>query len=727
MKRILPLLLSLISGPVSFVYGADNTLPQPEEENGFVYFTAQQASADPAAKKVNLQGDVTITQHTQDGQERVAVGEDITLDQLNTTVSSVGPMTVTAEGGKLEGENLSVNYQTKDFYAQNTSTEYPPLRVLSAAELSSLDGTQRLKDAVLTCCNLEPPHYTITLGNVKVSPQKRIFGTNAVFRLDGFPVLWLPVYWRSLQSQKPWTTYVDFTQSNNTGFGLLTSTVFDEVLGFRPKINLDFYTKSGIGLGAELMAVETETLRGTAEAYYINDHSTKDEDYTVDGHPFQLQDTKRWGIRGGYWWEMYDSSDHFNNPGGALYQFQTQFRMVSDPYFNDDFFRGNPYIFTPDQETNFSLSRQSRRSTLRLSYLQQDIFDWQRGEFIAKERNLPQLEYTLMPFTDPLFGLSHRMEVNFNNTSLMEEAWQKEGNARWTTEKSIRLARNLTFLPSVFYDQHVTLEDKDYNDKTAWVGRIGTDLNLQTDTPLGTLDFGYQYTKRFSTGTLSTDSASPDHGEERNRLYIEDYFRPSFNTYVRLETGFSLSQYDQNGKVSWDHLKYRIDPILLEAGYNSPNGTVNLFVQNLYDVIEKNQALVAQTNFVIKGQQLGIGLTNYDTYQDPYSLYRTYSNRYTFTTYFGLRLPDATWSLDLGTDIQLQSGSWRAFNKLARFSKRFHDAIVELTVRDRNENLSFAFRINILCGTDAKNKQSQIQNQNQYWYPWRSANDLRDM
>ena len=103
MKRILPLLLLLINGPVAFVYGADNTLPPPEEENGFVYFTAQQASADPAAKKVNLQGDVTITQHTQDGQERIAVGEDITLDQLNTTVSSVGPMTVTAESGKLEG------------------------------------------------------------------------------------------------------------------------------------------------------------------------------------------------------------------------------------------------------------------------------------------------------------------------------------------------------------------------------------------------------------------------------------------------------------------------------------------------------------------------------------------------------------------------------------------------------------------------------------------------
>ena len=354
-----------------------------------------------------------------------------------------------------------------------------------------------------------------------------------------------------------------------------------------------------------------------------------------------------------------------------------------------------------------------------------DIFDWQRGEFIAKERNMPQLDYTLLPFKDPLVGLTHRMEVNFNNTSLLEEEWKKQGSARWTTEKSIRLAKGLTFLPSVFYDQHVSLDDDDYNDNTAWVGRVGTDLNLQTETPIGTLDFGYQYTKRFSTGTLRTDYDSLDQGEERNRLYLENYYRPTFNTYVRLTTGFNLVNHDGQ-KGSWDHLKHRVEPILLEAGYNSPNGKINLFAQNLYDLIEKNQAFIAQTNFIIKGQHLGIGLTNYDTYQDPYSLYQTFSNRYTFTTNFGLRLPDATWSLDLGTDFQIQSGDFDSFNKLVRFTKRFHDAITELTIRDRNDNLSFAFRISVLCGKDGR-KTQQETTQDNYWYPWREQNDLRDL
>ena len=426
MRKFLLLLWVISCG--AWIQAAQNQLPPPEGKEGFIYFTADEAAADPAAKKVNLKGNVEIVQQTKDGQIRTVHGEDITLDQINTSITSIGHMKVEGAGGVLEGDNVSVNYKTKDFYAENIQTEYPPMRVISAEEISSMNGTQKLKGATLTCCDNPDPHYTISLGNVKVSPEKRIFGTNAVFKLDGFPVMWLPVYWRSLESKKPWTTYVDFTQSNKVGVGILTSTVFNEIGGFRPKVNLDYYTKSGVGLGLEMMAVETETLRGTAEAYYINDHSDADQDYTVDGRPFQLQDTKRWGIRGGYWWEMYDSSDHFNNPDGALYQFQTQFRMVSDPYFNDAFFRGNPYIFTPDQETNFSLSRQSHKSTLRLSYTQMDIFDWKKGEFIAKKRNMPQLEYTLLPFKDPLLGLTHRMEVNFNNTSLMEKEWKKQGN-----------------------------------------------------------------------------------------------------------------------------------------------------------------------------------------------------------------------------------------------------------------------------------------------------------
>ena len=255
MKKLTALLIcSLLSGGLC---AQEQTLPQPPGQDGFIYFTSDTANLDPISKKVNLEGNVTIIQETKDKKRRVVKGESITLDQTNTVISSKGPMTVESSGATLNGENMSVNYTTKDYRAENVATEYPPLRVINAKEISSINGTETLRGATLTCCDNPNPHYTLSVGKLTVSPQKRVFGTNAVMRLDGFPIMYLPVFWRSLESKKPFTTHVDFSQSNKVGFGVLTSTVFDPVLGFRPKLNLDYYTKSGVGIGTELMAITT--------------------------------------------------------------------------------------------------------------------------------------------------------------------------------------------------------------------------------------------------------------------------------------------------------------------------------------------------------------------------------------------------------------------------------------------------------------------------------------
>ncbi len=719
MKRIIAFLFACILSCAA--YAQEKKLPAPPGEDGFVYFTADNANVDPVAKTVNLEGNVTIVQETKDKQRRVVTGESITLDQARTEISSVGPMTVKSSGATLQGENMSVNYTTKDYWAENITTEYPPLRVISAKEISSVGGKETLRDATLTCCDNPDPHYTLSVGKLTVSPKKRVFGTNAVMRLDGFPVMYLPVFWRSLKTEKPFATHVDFSQSNKVGFAILTSTVFDPVLGFRPKLNLDYYTKSGLGIGTEITAITTPTLQGSGEFYYIHDKAS----------PIELgkEEINRWGLRGGYWWEIADSSDQLNNETGSLYQLQTQFRMVSDPYFNDSFFRGNPYIFMPDQQTSLSVSRQTRHSTLRVNYDQQDIYNRNQNKFIAKTRTLPEIKYIMHPVN--FLGLANRIEANFSNTSYMEEEFRQSGNARWTGERAFRLARGLTITPAVFYDQTITFADPQYQDKDAWVGRIGTDFNVQTETFLGTTDFGYRFTKRLSTGTLTSDQDSLDKGIEENILYLTNYYRPTFDTYVRFGTGFNLSntklnlQTGQLQQVNWDHLKSRIEPLLLEAGYNSPGGAFRFFVQDLYDLEEKNQAFITQMDFIYKRQIFGIGFNNFADHQDPNSRYRTYSDEYTFTTSLGIRPNSTKWLMDAGIDFRIKDDSLIGFNKMLRFSYTFHDARAEFTVRDRNDNLSFAFRINILCGGDPR-KQKALPEDN-YWYPWRGANDLRDM
>lgn len=707
------------------LWAQTRVLPEPNEES-FIYFTADQATLEPNEKKVNLTGNVTLIQKTADGKKRTVSGQDITYDQLHTTVSSVGPVTLEdGQGGVVYGENISANYTTQDFIGENLRTEYPPLRILKAKQISSKNGKKVLRGAEVTCCDRPDPHYTLSVGKLTFSPKKRVFGTNAVLRLDGFPVMYLPVFWRSLDSQKPWTTHVDFTQSNKVGFGILTSSVFKPVLGLRPVLNIDYYTKSGLGFGGGLNAVPSPTLQGSAEYFYIHDKAADD---------LNLADSKRWGLQGGYWWEMYDSSNHFANSAGALYQLQTQFRKVSDPYFNDSFFRSNPYIFMPDQETNVSLGRQTRRSTLRVSYQEKEIFAWNKKEFMAEKRTLPEIKYTVLPFNDPWLKLSHRFETDFNNTSSLqylnqrpneEGPYQRQAHARWSAEKSLRLTRHFTFLPSLFYDQTVTFDDSQYHDKDAWVARVGSDLNLRTHSYLGTTDFGYRFTKRLSTGTLSSDHSSPDKGIERNHLYLNHYYRPTFRTYVRLGTGFNLSNYTYDlatgygHELSWEHLKNRIEPLLVEWGYQSLDGTVNFFIQDRYDITQKNQNFIAQSNFIIKGQQLGLGLNNFADYTDPGSNYTTNADRYTVTTRWGIRPNHKKWLADFGIDASFFRNSLVGFNKMVRVAWSMHDARFDFTLRHRNRNLSFALRFNVLCGKG--NAEQNTPTEDIYDYPWRQT------
>lgn len=731
MKRVLLLILLAVLLPTSG-RAKERTLPPPDDTS-FVYFSADQAQVEPQTKKISLDGNVKIIQQTPDGTVRTITAEKISLDQLNTQISSQGPLRIEDnKGSVITGNNVSANYTTQDFKAQDMAVDYPPLRVLSAKEISSKNGKKILRHATVTCCDKPNPHYTMSVGKLSISPNQRVFGTNAVLRLNNIPILYLPLFWRSLNSQKFWTTYVEFTQSNKTGFGLLTTTTFPEVWLLKPKLNLDYYTKSGLGIGGELSAIASDKLRGTGEFYFIDDKA--------DYQDFSLNNSKRWGVQGGYWWEIYDSSNHFNKPTGALYQFQTQFRMVSDPYFYDSFFRSNPYIFMPDQDTNFSLSRQTRKTTFRVNYQQKDLFVWSKQKYMAQERTLPEVKFLLLPFNEPWLKTANRLEVNFTNTStlqyeqdqpLREGPYQRQLHARWTTEKSLRLNRHFTVLPRVFYDQTATFADASYENKDAWISRIGGDLNLQARSILGSTDIGYELTKRLSTGTLTSDQHSLDKGIEKNHLYLKHYFRHATGTYIRFESGFNLSSYTTNlrtgylEELPWNHMKTRVEPLLLETGYSSPNGRFTGFIQDQYDINKKNINFIAQTYWNVKQYSLGLGLNNFANYTSPDSQYQTQADRYTFTTTWGLRPASKLWSADIGIDFSFYRQHFDSFNKFLRISRSFHDLRLEATARHRNHNLSFALRLNILCGK-SNNRQRDVSQQETYFYPWMDDTHIRN-
>lgn len=675
-----------------------SSLLAPDKED-FLFFTADEVTYDDVKEMAELKGNVRININ-KEGEQYTVLGKEFTVYPKEEKITSSSPVTIQNNEGTFTLQKFNYNSKDKEIVMDNFQAQYGPMRIISAEQFSGKETEYNLKKAVLTCCDKETPHYTLTINSAKLKPEESISGTNAVARLGKVPVLYLPYFYRSLNKDHLFTTYLDFGQSKNTGFGLLTSTVYSKG-DFAATGNLDYYTKAGIGYGLTLGYDDPSKFRGNIQTYTIKD---------------KVLDKQRWGINGGFWWEMYDSSNSLNEEDGAIYFAQMKTRTVSDADFNNDFFRSNPYVVSPDKLTQTSLVRQSRTSNFRISYYDISRLDEPTKTFHNYKTDLPEIAWTFTPFVLPKTGgIVNNFNLSFNNTKFNDNPainndFLQYFKGTWKSSKSLRLHRNLTLTPSVFYDQEIAFKDPASGKEDNYVGRYGTEVNLRTHLPTGALDFGYRYKHRTTDKVLVIDEyQNIFNREEQNAFYLQNYYMPTNNLYFKVASGIDIGK----DNTSWK-LNDRLEPLLAEVGYFNQQTGTNFFLQNLYDFAAGNQAFVLNTTFHDprdpENKYITLGVTNY----------KTTRNSFLFTTKFAIAPKESTWHANMGIDFEIKDSSVHGYSKHILVYKDFHDFNVMLGVRDRSQNLSFHFAINVICGGKKEDTPTQ-QRINQYWYPWQQG------
>ena len=677
----------------AFAFCQSTALPAPDKED-FVYFTAEEIFYNKQDDAAFLKGNARISL-TKEGKQYNLSGTEFQIYPDTRMIISTGPVSVQNDEGTFTLQSLKYSTEDKALEMDNLSAQYGPIRILSASQVEGDQTEYLLKNAQVTCCDRENPHYTLSIGSAKLRPSQSISGTNAVARIGKVPVLYLPYFYRSLRQDHVFTTYLDFGQSANTGFALLTSTVYSKG-NFAATGNLDYYTKSGLGYGLILGYDDPDKFRGNIQTYTIKDN---------------VVDKQRWGINGGFWWEMYDNSNSLNDEDGAIYFAQMQTRSVSDPEFNNDFFRNNPYVVSPDKLIQTSLVRQSRVSNFRLNYSDISKLNNTQTDFYKYETDLPEIAWNFTPFVLPKTGgIVNNFNISFNNTKFNEKPTDDNDflhyfKADWKSSKSFRLHRNLTLTPSIFYNQEFAFKDPKTKKEDNYVGRYGTEINLRTDLPTGMLDFGYRFKRRTTDDILVIDENIP-YREEENAFYLQNYYMPTQNLYFKLAGGFNIN--DNTGPWATNE---RLEPLLAEVGFFNQKTGTNLFLQNLYDFDNGNQAFVLNTTFRDprdpENMYITLGITNY----------KTNRNSFLFTTKFALAPKNSTWRADMGLDFEIKDSSVHGYSKHILVYKDFHDFNVMVGVRDRSQNLSFNFVINVLCGGSSQETSAE-QRINKYWYPW---------
>ena len=177
MKLHYLVILSVLCPALAFAQ--DQKLPAPPGQDGFIYFTADNASVDPISKKVNLKGNVVIMQETKDKKRRVVTGEDITLDQAKTQISSAGTMTVKTADATLTGQDI----MTEPFPGFPTDLQAQFLALMLTA-----DGASMVTETIFENRFMHVPELLRMGANINVHGHASAI-VRGVKKLSGAPVM----------------------------------------------------------------------------------------------------------------------------------------------------------------------------------------------------------------------------------------------------------------------------------------------------------------------------------------------------------------------------------------------------------------------------------------------------------------------------------------------------------------------------------------------------------
>ncbi len=186
---------------------------------------------------------------------------------------------------RLSGDRLELD-DTGKGKLSNAAGYLEPGVFVKARQIERLDAdSYRVLGGTFTSCSQPNPRWNFSASRAKVEVDRRITGTNAVFKVKGVPAFYTPyVYYPLGENQR------------STGF-LLPSVGYSVTRGYNLQAGffwamgrsadqtfwLDSYTRAGYGLGHELRWVGRASSRFTLRSRLFDAKGSGGTDYTLAG------------------------------------------------------------------------------------------------------------------------------------------------------------------------------------------------------------------------------------------------------------------------------------------------------------------------------------------------------------------------------------------------------------------------------------------------------------
>jgi hypothetical protein len=693
MRALLPVLTLLLAAAPAAAYD----LPSSTGTHR-VRFEADTAGFNEYTRVIDLEGNVRLEElSAQDRPLKLIRARNLTVNMASRTVTAPSDFVMDDDTGTVYGKSAFFDYGGDTGYIEGGRFQHHNF-VFRGRYISFDKDGYTYKKASLTSCDEEPPHYRLRASRIRLAPERYFLAYNTVFFIGKVPVFYFPVVYKPLGRGTPFVSsfYPGYDERN--GFFVKSNYVYRVNPETRAKVYLDYFAKRGIGTGAELDFRRPEKNISNISAYRIREYDTK---------------TDRWGINGGYW----HAFNRFNESDPAQYYGQSFFRLISDPSFNNDFFRTNPFAVSPDKQASVAFTRKTHYTVTRLSaYGRDERSAADPRRFRKAYESAPRLDFNTVPFGVLGLPVLNSFTGSFENAKETDTPyWQKKGRGAWTVSKTVPLSRNVILSPSVFYDQAVFLSTAAVMDD-AWIGRYGGSVNLRYDRLWGSLDLRYSLRRRMRENSFSVDRSSTDKGQELSSLYADLFIMPRHNAYLRARTSFDMRDYYTASFTR------RLQPLTVE-GYYAPRPSLDLYAEDSYSFADGNRSFVSQVTLGAGEHYFGAGLANYSTDSAAWVV----SNTMGFRPWRGSK-----WRLEGVLRYRAVPGGFLKFSSFAFFEKAvtlyrdFHDFRTRWDYRVRAGGVKeFFFFVNLKI-SDPKAYDSLEEKSRQFWHPWRQEGAVRD-
>ena len=661
-----------------------------------VVFSSEQGDFNENTRIINLQGSVQLDELGPDNKlVKTIKARRLTVNPSSNTVHAPEDFVLNDASGTIYGRSGVFDYASNTGYIDYGRFAYQNF-FFSGRRVELNPQRYLYKKAEITSCEHTPPHFKIKSARIYLAPDRYFLSYNNFFYLGRVPIFYFPVLYKPLIGGTPFVSSFSPGYDQRSGVFVKSNYAYKFNSTVRGKLYLDYFDKLGFGTGGEVDYRKKEKTIANISMYRIREYGA-------------LRD--RWGVNGGYWhrFNRFSESDH------ATYYSQSAYRLLSDPEFNNDFFRTNPFAISPDKQASLAFTRNTNTTVTRVSAsTRYDRSADQKGFYKAYE-SAPRLDFQKLPFTIAKLPVLHSFTGFFESvTSTAAPYYQRKGAGTWTTSKAVPLVRSLTLLPSVFYNQSLFVATSAQT-TDQWVGRYGVNMNMRYDRLWGSLDLSYAYQARMLANRFGKDRNAADKGEEVEALFSQLFITPVYNTYFKVYTTYDMRD-GAGGSLS-----KRLAPVSLEL-YHAPRKNLDIYLQDSYKVGRGNDSFVAQINSGDEKNYLGLGLANYSTQPNTYVVSQT----------MGFLVPWAP--------------SWRAEGvlryKIVRFAaagdkgfyffekslilyKDFHDFRTSWYFKVRRGVKEFFFLVSLKMNDSSKRDALEDASRN-YWHPWRKEGDLRD-